>query len=129
MELLTYAAAAELDVFNRPGRIECCLTMATEKATVEFILDQLAPLPVRARAMFGEYGVYCDEKFVALICDDTLFVKPTAISDQFFTDADLAPPYRGAKDHYAVPAALLEDSERLREVIAGTAELLPLPKK
>jgi TfoX/Sxy family transcriptional regulator of competence genes len=103
--------------------------MATEKATVDFILDQLAPLPVRARAMFGEYGVYCDEKFVALICDDTLFVKPTAISDQFFTDADLAPPYPGAKDHYAVPAALLEDSERLREVIAGTAELLPFPKK
>ena len=85
--------------------------MTTEKATVDFILDQLAPLPVRARAMFGEYGVYCDEKFVALIC------------------ADLAPPYPGAKNHYAVPAALLEDSEQLREVIAGTAELLPLPKK
>jgi TfoX/Sxy family transcriptional regulator of competence genes len=92
--------------------------MATEKATVDFILDQLAPLPVRARAMFGEYGVYCEEKFVALICDDTLFVKPTTISDQFFTDADLAPPYPGAKDHYSVPVALLEDSERLREVIA-----------
>ena len=103
--------------------------MATEKATVDFILDQLAPLPVRARAMFGEYGLYCDETFVALICDDTLFVKPTKISDRFFTDADLAPPYPGAKHHYAVPAALLEDSERLREVIAGTAELLPLPKK
>ena len=103
--------------------------MATEKANVDFILDQLAPLPVRARAMFGEYGLYCDETFVALICDDTLFVKPTAISDQFFTEADLAPPYRGAKDHYAVPAALLEDRERLREVIARTAELLPVPKK
>jgi TfoX/Sxy family transcriptional regulator of competence genes len=103
--------------------------MATEKATVDFILDQLAPLPVRARAMFGEYGLYCDEKFVALICDDTLFVKPTAIADQFFSDADLAPPYRGAKDHYAVPASLLEESDRLREVIAGTAELLPVPKK
>ena len=93
--------------------------MATEKATVEFILDQLAPLTVRARAMFGEYGLYCDEKFVALICDDTLFVKPTTISDQFFTDVDLAPPYPGAKNHYAVPAALLEDDERLRAVISG----------
>src|SRR5918997_7162344 len=103
--------------------------MATSKATVDYILDQLAPLPVRARAMFGEYGLYCDEKFVALICDDTLFVKPTAISGQFFTDADLAPPYPRAKDHYAVPAALLEDSQQLREVIAGTAELLPVTKK
>jgi TfoX/Sxy family transcriptional regulator of competence genes len=114
---------------NQPRAHRGRLTMATEKATVDFILDQLAPLPVRARAMFGEYGVYCDEKFVALICDDTLFVKPTAISDRFFTDADLASPYPGAKDHYAAPAALLEDSEQLREVIAGTAELLPLPKK
>jgi TfoX/Sxy family transcriptional regulator of competence genes len=103
--------------------------MPTKQETVEYILDQLAPLPVRARAMFGEYGVYCDEKFVALICDDTLFVKPTAISAQFFSDADLAPPYRGAKDHYAVPAALLENSERLQEVVVRTAELLPVPQK
>jgi TfoX/Sxy family transcriptional regulator of competence genes len=103
--------------------------MATTPETVAYILDQLAPLPVRVRAMFGEYGVYCDETFVALICDDTLFVKPTAISDQFFCDADLAPPYRGAKDHYAAPATLLEDRERLQEVIARTAELLPVPKK
>ncbi|HLL49742.1 MAG TPA: TfoX/Sxy family protein, partial [Thermomicrobiales bacterium] len=102
--------------------------MATEKATVEFILDQLAPLPVRARAMFGEYGLYCDEKFVALICDDTLFVKPTAISQQFFTDADLAPPYPRAKDHYIVSGDHLDDSAWLQEVIARTSEVLPLPK-
>ena len=57
--------------------------MATRKETIEHILDQLAPLPVRARAMFGEYGLYCGEKFVAVICDDTLFVKPTPGSEVF----------------------------------------------
>jgi TfoX/Sxy family transcriptional regulator of competence genes len=103
--------------------------MATKKETLEYILDQLAPLPVRARAMFGEYGLYCDEKMVALICDDTLFVKPTAISDQFFTNADLAPPYPGAKNHYAVSGDHLDDSAWLQEVIARTTELLPVPKK
>ena len=103
--------------------------MATKKATVEYILDQLKPLPVRARAMFGEYGLYCDEKMVALICDDTLFVKPTAISHQFFTDSDLAPPYRGAKDHYMVSGDRLEDSVWLQEVIARTTELVPLPQR
>jgi TfoX/Sxy family transcriptional regulator of competence genes len=103
--------------------------VATGKETVAYILDQLGPLPVRARAMFGEYGVYCDEKMVALICDDTLFVKPTAISDQFFTDADLAPPYAGAKDYYAVSGDLLEDGEWLREVIAQTTELVPYPTR
>ena len=102
--------------------------MSTQKATVEFILDQLAPLPVRARAMFGEYGDYCDEKFVALICDDTLFVKPTAISDQFFTDADFAPPYPGAKNHYAVSGDHLDDRGWLQEVVSRTTELVPVPK-
>jgi TfoX/Sxy family transcriptional regulator of competence genes len=102
--------------------------MSTAKETVDFILDQLVPLPVRARAMFGEYGVYCEEKFVALICDDTLFVKPTAISDQYFTDADLAPPYPGARDHYVVFGDRLEDREWLQEVFSRTTELLPMPK-
>ena len=103
--------------------------MATEKATVDFILDQLAPLPARARAMFGEYGLYCDEKFVALICDDTLFVKPTAISTLYFTEADLAPPYPGAKDHSVVSGDRLEDREWLQEVMTRTVDLLPAPKK
>lgn len=103
--------------------------MGTAKETVAYILDQLAPLPVRARAMFGEYGLYCDEKIVALICDDTLFVKPTSVSPEFFTDADLAPPYPGAKDYYAVSGDRLEDRAWLQEVIARTAEVAPVPKK
>ncbi len=103
--------------------------MATRKATVAYVLDQLAPLPVRARAMFGEYGLYCDEKFVALICDDTIFVKPTAISAEFFGEDEMAPPYAGAKDHYVVPGERLEDSQWLQAVIARTSEELPVPKK
>lgn len=103
--------------------------MATSKETVAYILDQLTPLPVRARAMFGEYGLYCDEKVVGLICNDKLFVKPTAISPEFFTEADLAPPYPGAKDSYVVLGERLEDREWLQELIARTADLLPVPKK
>ena len=103
--------------------------MATQKATVEHVLDQLAPLPVRARAMFGEYGVYCDEKFVALICDDTLFVKPTAMAAEFFGEDEMAPPYPGAKDHYVVSEDRLEDIAWLQAVIARTSEALPVAKK
>lgn len=102
--------------------------MATRKETVAYILDQLTPLPVRARAMFGEYGLYCDEKIVALICDDTLFVKPTAVAADFFSEADLAPPYPGAKDYYAVPGDRIEDREWLQTLIARSAEVLPPPK-
>lgn len=42
----------------------------------EYILELLSPLGhVRSRAMFGGYGVYVDEFFVAIIVDDTLFFK------------------------------------------------------
>jgi TfoX/Sxy family transcriptional regulator of competence genes len=102
--------------------------MSTSKETVAFILDQLAPLPVRARAMFGEYGLYCDEKIVALICDETLFVKPTAVAGAFTDDAWLAPPYTRAKDYFAVPGERLDDREWLQAFIRATADALPAPK-
>ena len=102
--------------------------MATSKDTVAQILDSLAPLDVWARAMFGEYGLYCDERFTALICNDTLYVKPTAIAVEYLTDDHLAPPYDGAKDHYAVPPERLDDRDWLQAFIARTAAELPPPK-
>ena len=103
--------------------------MATRKETIEFILDQLAPLPVRARAMFGGHALYCDEKVVALIGDDTLFVKPTAATMALFGDGELAPPYPGAKNYHVVAEDRLHDAEWLQDVIARTAEQLPVPTK
>ena len=102
--------------------------MATSKETIAWITDQLEPLPVRTKAMFGEYGLYCDEKIVALICDETLFVKPSAISEEFGSEEWLAPPYPGAKDYYAVPGDRLEDRAWLQEFIEATAAALPAPK-
>lgn len=103
--------------------------MATRKETVEHILDQLAPLPVRAKAMFGEYGLYCDGKVVALICDDTLFVKPSAAATGHGADdAWLAPPYPGAKGYYAIPGDRLDDRDWLQDLVSATADALPAPK-
>ena len=52
--------------------------MATTKETANFVLEQIEGAgDVSIRKMFGEYGVYCDGKFVALICDDTFFIKET----------------------------------------------------
>jgi DNA transformation protein len=43
---------------------------------VEHVCDLLAPLgEVRARAMFGGYGIYVDDVFCAIIADDTLYFK------------------------------------------------------
>jgi TfoX/Sxy family transcriptional regulator of competence genes len=102
--------------------------MAMDKETIAFILDQLAPLPVRARAMFGGHALYCDEKVVALMDDDTLYVKPTPISGEYLGEETQAPPYPGAKDYYMVPGDRLEEREWLREFISRTADQLPAPK-
>lgn len=103
--------------------------MTTSKETVAYILDQLAPLTVRTRAMSGEYCLYCDEKVVALICDDTLYLKPTRIASEAMPDAELAPPYPGAKDHYIVSGDRLEEREWLQELVMRMADDLPLPRK
>jgi TfoX/Sxy family transcriptional regulator of competence genes len=99
--------------------------MTTSKDTVAFVEEQLAGLPIRTRPMFGEYGIYCDDKIVGLICDDTLFIKPSGID---LPGTHPAPAYPGAKDYHAVPQALLEDADWLQQAIRDTADALPAPK-
>ena len=49
--------------------------MSSSQSTVDFILEQVSGAgAVRAQKMFGEYGIYCNEKIVAFVCDDQLFV-------------------------------------------------------
>lgn len=103
--------------------------MSTSKETIAYILGQLEPLDVRSRAMFGEYGLYCDDKVVAFICDDTLFVKPTEIAAAYEAETELAPAYPGSKDYYKVPHDRLADTEWLQGFIQRTADVAPLPKK
>ncbi len=104
--------------------------MATSQSTADFILDQLSSVPkVRVRKMFGEYALYCDDKVVAFICDDQLFVKITpagkaVVGDRYAKGI----AYPGAKPSMLVSATDLEDHERLSELIRVTSEALPAPK-
>src|SRR5436190_19301079 len=78
--------------------------MASQQATVDDLIDRLAGAgPLTARKMFGEYCVYLDGKPVALVCDDTLYVKTTAAGRELVPDAAEASPYPGAKPHLALP--------------------------
>ena len=50
--------------------------MARQSEFVTYLLEQLAPLgEVRARAMFGGYGIYLGERMFALVAEDTLYLK------------------------------------------------------
>lgn len=102
--------------------------MSTSPDTVAFIEDQLSSLRVRTLRMFGEYGIYCDDKIVGLICDDELFVKPSGADAALFERTEPAPPYPGAKDYHRVPGDLLEDRDWLMLAVQSTADALPAPR-
>ena len=72
--------------------------MPTARTTIDRFLAQIAAAgEVSARPMFGEFGVYCDGKMVALVCDDTVFIKPTPEGRPFAGKIAEVPPYPGAK--------------------------------
>lgn len=78
--------------------------------------------------MFGEYGLYCDEKIVALVCDDTVFLKPSGASAALGIHLVPAPPYPGAKDYFVISDAIVADDAQFRRVVQATADALPAPK-
>lgn len=103
--------------------------MATDANIVAFLVDQLSAAgAVSARPMFGEYGVYCDGRMVAMICDGQLFVKPTAGGRAFARGVDEAPPYPGAKPSLLIEPDQWDDGEWLGQLVRITAAQVPVPK-
>lgn len=77
--------------------------MGTQAATIAHILDTLSALPLTSRKMFGEYALYLDGKTVAFVCDDTLFIKPTAGALALLPDTERSPAYPGSKNKGYLP--------------------------
>ena len=103
--------------------------MASDRKTVDYIVEQMAGAgTVSARPMFGEYGVYCDGKMVAIIGDDQLFIKPTTGGRRIASEAQEVAPYRGAKPYLLVDAERWDDRDWMAELVRVTAGELPLPK-
>ena len=102
--------------------------MATDQEFMEFLADQMSGAgEISYRKMFGEYAVYCGGKVVALVCDNQLFVKPTAAGRAFIGAPVEAPAYPGAKNSFLIADAF-EDREWISELIRITARDLPAPK-
>ena len=97
--------------------------MASHPDFVNFIAEQLREAgAIRSRKMFGEYGLYCDNVFFAVICDDQFFVKVTPQGEAAFPDLPKAPPHERAKDSFLVED--VEDRERMTELTRITCEAL-----
>ena len=104
--------------------------MATQKETVEFLLAKLRqPKRFVARAMFGEYALYADGKVVALICDDLVYVKILAASQELEPLCEKGEPYPGAKLHYIVEEGQLSTLPTLPKILCIIAGSLPEKKK
>jgi TfoX/Sxy family transcriptional regulator of competence genes len=100
-------------------------------STTEFKLyieDQLSEIPhIRLKKMFGEYGLFLEDKMVALLCDDNLYIKPTEEGIKLLKEIEYAPPYKGAKPYFLIENT--DDRQLLRQLIEITFEALPIPKE
>lgn len=106
--------------------------MSTSSDTIIYLSDQLTELGsrIRTRKMFGEYAMYCDEKVVALICDDQLFVKITKEGKEYMGSRySEGLPYPGAKPYMLIGGDIIENKDAFAELINMTALALPLPIK
>ncbi len=106
--------------------------MASDKEFVAYAASQMAAAgTITYRSMFGEYGIYCDGKFVAQVSDNRLFIKPTAEGRAFLGDEiEEASPYPGAKPSILI-GERIEDAAWLSELLQITERALPArkPKK
>ena len=102
--------------------------MASSKAYVDFILDQLSGLDeISCRAMMGEYILYYRGKIIGGIYDDRFLVKPTKSAAAMMPDAEKELPYDGAKEMLLVDD--VDNKEFLRELLEAMYSELPAPKK
>ncbi|EXJ13937.1 TfoX/Sxy family protein [Imhoffiella purpurea] len=102
--------------------------MASDQSFVQYVCDQMQSAgDVSFRKMFGEYALYHADKVVALVCDNQLYLKPTAAGRTILETPREAPPYPGAKPHFMV-TELIDDADALAELVAATGRELPEPK-
>ena len=99
--------------------------MSTRADTIAPILDAIPGST--ARKMFGEYGLYLEGKVIALICDDTLFLKNLPAAAALLPGAATGLPYPGAKPHL-VADPWLDDPDTLAAAARAVADALPAPK-
>ena len=105
--------------------------MASEQKFVDFIIDQIGlSQQVTNKKMFGEFGLYFDNKLFGLVCDNKLFIKPTQSGREYIKDVVEVSPYPGAKPSFLIEERL-DDREWLRTLVKITVNELPelKPKK
>lgn len=103
--------------------------MASAQTFVDYIAEQMAAAgDVRSRKMFGEYAIYCNDKVIALVCDNKLYLKVTKTGLKLLPNATHEPAYQGAKPSILIPEELYDDHEFMTKLARETSNELPMPK-
>ena len=101
--------------------------MAGTSPLVEYLVDELAPLGhANGRRMFSGHGLYLDGLIVALVIDETLYLKADEGNRAAFEAAGMEPfaylnkGRRVALPYWEAPAAVIEEPDQLREWAAAS---------
>ena len=94
---------------------------------LEFVLDQLSGLDfIDYRYMMGEFVIYYRGKVAGFIINDRLLVKAVPSALEFMPDAELVPPFKGAKPMIMVDD--IEDKDYMKELFVRMYDELSFPK-
>ena len=100
--------------------------MACSTEFIEFVCEVLAPLgEIRTRKMMGDYILYLNEKCVATLCDNNVYVKIHPSINELMNDAEIGRPYEGDKDHYILDT----NPVLMRKTISIIWNILPDSKR
>lgn len=102
--------------------------MASNKEFVEYVAEQMQDAGIITyRRMFGEYGIYCNGKIIAFICDNQLLLKATEAGREVCPDLPMGALYEGAQKKYFLVEDV-DNREMLNRLIPATYEALPESK-
>ena len=99
------------------------LPMSTKKDFAVYVLDQVNDKKARVKAMFGEYALYYNEKVVALICDNKVFLKITKGTKEILGNHKIGKAYPNSSDFFVLGEEILEDSANFRKTIKWCAAI------
>lgn len=119
--------------------------MPQKSEFVEYLIEMLQPLGViRPKSMFGGWGFYADERFFAIVAEETFYVKVDETSRAEFEARGLKPfryevrgELQASLNYYEVPAEAMDDREILCEwgrkgleaAVRAAGQKKPKPKK
>lgn len=93
--------------------------MSTSKWFIEYLSDCFLWINwISFKYMFWEYALYKNWIVIWLICDDTLFIKVTSWTIKLlWENHEKWFPYPKAKLQFIIWENLIEDKEKIREII------------